>query len=518
MIPADANELLRLPSFLQSTAALPVRPRRSLVGTQGAARLASWDEVREATCRALQDEHATFLAGASPIVEVSQGRGAVEVHYSAGLALPEATRLGHLVTVGAREADPFGRLHLPLLASDLADPTRGVLVVDVGHRAEPLVTALMERWRPGQQPFVFDPLDPAHSLAWNPLLGPGVLHTLDLARALCGAAPSERSEPLRAACHTASTQLVAALTRTLLGDPAGPASFSRVRDVLAAGPAAIAAWAATHDHVGRLRRFVDLLGSGSNAALALASEALAHLEVFEDPRIARATGGAAGPDLGALLLDRGAVVVVQVDEAHRARLRPLVSMFLTDLAIRLVEHDGARPSDAASRPCSLHLDGLGTTSGWIPNLPARLDALRKCAGVIASVDGLGQIATTYGSEADAVVASFRSTIYAAGCDAVDAHHASRCSGTTTVEEERHTRSERIHDMQVLIESTTSTHFVPRPLLVPTEISHPPEHFALGRPFTLFLGGGQRPFQAFFPAARDAGLVVSTGPLSTRRAG
>jgi type IV secretory pathway TraG/TraD family ATPase VirD4 len=193
-------------------------------------------------------------------------------------------------------------------------------------------------------------------------------------------------------------------------------------------------------------------------------------------------------------------------------------MFLTDLTNRVVEHARARPGDPAPRPCSLHLDGLVSTSGWIPDLPARLEALRTCVAVTASVDSLAQIATSYGPEADAVVASFRSTIYAAGCDAVDAQHASRCSGTTTAEEERHTRSERVVDMQVLIESTTSTHFVPRPLLVPTEVSHPPEHFALGRPFTLFLAGGLRPFQAWFPAARDAGLVASTGPLSTRRAG
>ncbi|MEZ5979991.1 MAG: type IV secretory system conjugative DNA transfer family protein [Planctomycetota bacterium] len=498
----DANHLLRTPAFLHSSAAVPLRPRRSHECSHGAARLADRDELLAANEQALQDPHATFLAGASPIVEVPGGRGAVEPLYCAGIALSEEARNAHVLAVGTTGTGKTTRVLLPLIANDIQDESRTVVVTDVKGNLLPFVSELMARHRPGRAPVVINLHDPERSVCWNPLQHRHPRSYRDVVHTLCRSAQLNRGDGDSPFWISTSEQLITAIAQTLAGDPRGVPSFARIREVVSSGPRKFGAWAAAHDHVGRLQAFVEFVASGSHNAQTVLADSLMRLAAFEDERV-RSVTSSNGLDLAQFLVDEPGVLVVEMGEAHVSRLRPIWSVFFAELFNMLLDSAASTASGALRRGVSIHMDEFASAIGWLPDLPIRLNTLRsRRVSISASVQSLAQISNVYGREADSVVAGFRNKLFAPECDPVDAAYASRLSGTTTVEAASTSTVERIVDGEHRVETVRTSQTIGRPLLLPSEITHPPEHFAFGRPFTLFLAD-RMPFQSWLIPAYDS---------------
>lgn len=123
---------------------------------------------------------------------------------------------------------------------------------------------------------------------------------------------------------------------------------------------------------------------------------------------------------------------------------------------------------------------------------------------IAAVQSVAQLAI-YGDSAKSVLAGFQTQVAMPGLDPESAEYFSRKSGTTTIAVPAVFGPDSEEDGGLATLRAWS--FVPRPLLLPSDIASPTPHPLLGAPATLFLGDMKTPpFQAYLTPAYEVGQM------------
>ena len=132
-------------AFLASNEALPRRPRRSLEGLHGAARLADEPLLLPWLTADPCAKHVTRLNGFSPIVEDFDADGGLRPLFLRTLCIPEEERNRHVLIVGQPGTGKTTGFILPWIASDLADPERSLIVFDAKGELAPFVRKAAKR-------------------------------------------------------------------------------------------------------------------------------------------------------------------------------------------------------------------------------------------------------------------------------------------------------------------------------------------------------------------------------------
>ena len=501
------------PAFLSSSSALPERPQQARQCIFGAAHLARPEDLSSFLTPSGKP-HDTCFQAVSAILETPTGRGALEVLWRRQLVLSEEQRNCHLLVVGQPGGGKTTSVILPLIAADVADPERSVVIFDAKGNLYPVVRELVDRHRKGKGLHVLNLTDAKRSVGWNPIRADATDQEIfGIAHQVCSSAevsPSAEDSPFWIGC---STKLLRDILYGLREDPREHACLGRAFELVHLDTAEFAKWVAGHDSTGRLGRFVEFVRSGSHNAATILADIQMRLRVWLDPEVCAVTG-TAELDMDDIV-DKPTVLLVEMDETQVEKLRPLWSLLSHQLFHRLLMRSVEFPSGRLPRPVSLLMDEFASSIGRIPEMQVRLNTFReRRVSITAAVQSLTQLQAVYGLDSAALLGAFASKIFLPRLDWSDARYASEMSGVTTVECESEVREV---DPNTLVGQVTSVHVSPvgRPLLLPDEIAMPPSHFALGSPSTLFLAG-TRPFQAWLPPAWE--LESLAGPLERRAAG
>ncbi len=496
--------------FLHSHDALPPRPRPFAAPVHGAARWADKDDLQELLVADPSDPHVTILDGFAPIVTDPNPLG-VAALYGRRMHLGEE-RLGrHLLAIGQTGTGKTTGLVLPMIAAQLRDRRRSLVVFDVkGELSAPIDEIARRAGRDPTDVLRIDLTDPTRSLGWNPApedLAPDA--AFDLALHMCRSAdarqPGGSSEsPF---WTQTSTDLIAGILCALTADAREQPSLARVREILNLPRTEFLRWFERQGEHPQLERFRAFLQTESHNAHTALTDASNRLLTFMDRALCAVTSQ---DELRfRQLVERPTVLLVVVPEAHVERLRPLFNLLIQQLFAELIRiADQPRHGGRLPRPITLFLDEFASVLGRIPDFEIRLNTLRsRRVTVIAAAQNLGQVRLAYGPSTGPVLAGFSTKVFLPGLELEDAEYASRLSGTATVE------SVVIHEAWSDEASAWRPHVrdrVPlaRPLLLPEEIANPRAHFELGRPMT-WLFPDLPPFQAWLlPAHRSADL----GPI------
>lgn len=492
-------------AFLRDDAAIPRRPRRSRRTTYGDARLARASDLAH-VLRPSGDPHDTHLHHFTPLVESDDDIGLAPL-FLRELTLTEELLSRHLLLVGQTGCGKTQRAILPLIASQLRDPARSMVVFDVkGELYEPIDELARRAGRAPRDVLRLDLTQPDRTVGWNPLgPDPDPSRTFDLAHQVCRATEKRGANDSAFWLQT-STDLVAGILEGLARDAAEIASLARVREVLNLPWGRFKAWVDGHRDAPSLLRFAEFLSTGSHNAHTALADASNRLLVFLDRALSAVTSHHE-LDLD-LLVDRPLVLVVVVPESHIERLRPLFNILVQQVVDTLLRRADRFPQCRLPRPVTLFLDEFASALGRLPDLEVRLNTLRsRRVSLVAAVQGLSQLEHVYGSASGPLLAGFGSKVFFSDLEVADALYASRLSGETTVDE-THVTERWDDEASQFAPASRSRVPIARPLLLPGEIASRQRHFELGELSTWFVSG-LPPFQAWtMPAWR----TEETGPV------
>jgi len=460
----------------------PERPARVEGGTHGSWGLASEPDLAKVV-DAKAEPFQTRVPGVSPLVEVTPDGSELAIRRNRDLTLSAELRCRHILAVGPTGSGKSTSCILPILASDLRDPGRSVVVLDTtGELAKP-VLAMTRRYRGEDARFVYlDPTDPVHSVGWNPLAG--VRDESDALKTASGfiySVPTGMQEsPFWDLC---SVQLLGLLIEglALLSDGDTPPDMRTAMRLLDGGQSGVARFAAQNgldDLRSACERMLDNV-NGNTTMMHL----IGKLNGWRDKDV-QAVTSVDELDLDSLHAEPF-VLVLRIPLDRTRELLPITNAFVARLLNVLLRAARLR-GGALANPVSLILDEFASAIGKLEDLPSRINVLRKAGiSLTAAVQSISQIRSTYGSEASELLAGFNSLWFLPGVTFEDAQFASERSGFISVQE--------------VTEGTggaaLSIRPVMRPLLLPIEVSRPRPHPELGSPSTLLLAD-TRPFQAY----------------------
>lgn len=490
--------------FLYSREALPERPRRPHDCVHGAAHLAKENDLDRFLTRPAFDPHVTWLARASPLVEVTADGAELKPLFFRTLYFAEEVRNRHILVVGQPGSGKTMGIVMPLLYSDLTDTERSLIVFDAKGEMLPFVIQAAAKLRPRARVRVINFGDRRRSSGWNPLANlptdPLELESevYDLAYALCWASeirPDSRDSVFFIGC---AVQLIGGVIQALVLDPGERASLARVREVLGLPRESLKTFVQQHADVPGLAAFLSFLATSSHNAETVLADAQMRLGVWKDKDLCAVT--AHGEIDFDELVDEASILVIEMREADVEKLRPIWNLFCTRLLDHLLKRASSARDARLPRPVSLVLDEFASSLGRLPSFETRVNTLRgPRVSVLAAVQSISQIQHLYGPAMDPVLTGFNTKIFMPGLERIDAEYASQLAGTTTVE--CVTRLEDVDKRSPRGFRTVSRHIgcAPRRLLFPEEISRPKKHFMLEAPATFFLRGTP-PFQAYLTRA------------------
>lgn len=484
----ETRDLWHIPAYL------PDLGRRVHGAALGSARLATRRELEPLLAPPGNGAQGLALERISVIHDAPNQERGCDALYRRTLHLPEELALRHLLGVGGTGCGKSTKLVVPLLMAALADPESSVAVLVAKADLLSAVYAIAARTQKSLRILTFS--DPVRSAAWNPAASIADRgHALRIGHRLCHAIEKPRGQDSPFWIGNSEKAIAGILLAEATTDGGRP-SLPRVREVLELPIKEMLAYCEEHGHVPQLQNFGQYLRGGSHNAETILADAQMRMNSYLDEGLCAVT------DVSELqfdeLVDEPSVFVVEMDETRLPEHRPTWNLFLSSLLDRLVYRADRMPRGRLARPTWVFIDEFASSVGRIPNFEVRLNTLRsRRVGVVAAVQSLGQLATTYGTAADAVLAGFSTKVFFPGLEHGDKEYASVLGGTSTVAMTMRHR----HAGPFGVQETTETHAVPRRLLWPDDIGTPPDHPLLGQPTTWFLPG-KRPFMAWMTSCYE----------------
>lgn len=431
----------------------------------------------------MNDQHPpTLLPGFIPLVETTPDGTGIAPVFGKALCIPAAERRRHLLVVGANGSGKSTRVLLPTLFADIRDKARSLVVIDAQLALTQPVVEFARRTRgPRARVRYFNPLDPDHSICWNPIAGiRDRAAALDLASSIAAGVPTGAQETQY--FRIQATNHIANLIRAT--NILGCGTLGEVRRIVEGGPQRISE-IGQKAGLPELASFGNEAGGNSNHQTTIA-EMLNLLAAWYDDRIARVT---AASELDFDELERHpTILIIALPEEAVARLRPLTNCLLHRL-FEWIMRRGQERGGALRRLIALHIDEFASAVGAIRDFPLRANTLRKRGLMItAAVQTLAQLQEIYPDSSRSLLAAFNHQIFIPRLAAEDAQYVSTLSGLTTVAE----------TVTGPHGETQSSQPITRPVLLPTEVDRPPRHPKYG-PRMTFLLADTPPFQGYLPA-------------------
>ncbi len=415
------------------------------------------------------------------VTELTRGRSLARHHVLKGqsLLLRESLVDRHLLAVGPPGAGKTSQWIVPVLAALLGQKDRSVVLFDPKGDLFPLVRALAARaGRPPRSILRLNLTEPATSIGWSPLRRDCTRHgALGIASRLV-LASEQRGSADSPFWRNISIELIADIALALCRDAAEVPTLPRVLEVLNLPRGVLLKWLQEHG----ILKFAAFLESGShNAETCLADAGMRMLSLIDEQLCAVLSHDELDLDR---LTARPTVLVVEMDETRIEQLRPIFALLVQQILDRAIAAAGRQPDARLRFPLSVVIDEFASAIGQIPRLPTRINTLRsRRISVVAAVQGLGQIRSVYGGDADALLTGFSSKLFFPNLEVDDAEYASRQCGTMTVE------------LPAPGGGGGPGMLAPRRLYLPDEIARPPQHPVLGFPVLLLLAD-HIPFQAY----------------------
>lgn len=461
---------------------LPVRPPRAEGGVLGSSHwatcedLATWLHPHSGEARP-----PTAWSGVTPIVEDAQCR--LRPLLRQVLYLPDEVRRRHVFIVGKNGSGKTTRALLSLLANDLRERDKSVVVIDAQMELTPHVLRMVRKYRgPDARIVYFDPTNPGRSVAWNPLhkvRTPSQVR--ELMEALVDASPqSPNDSPF---FRGEAARMLRYVTECLLKIRPGALNFGTEMD-LTESVTTILRLAEEAKHA-PLAEFANAVISGNHNSQSTLNEMQRLLACWADENVAACTQTS---EFGFEELEvQPTVLIFATPEEKVAAMAPLRALFILDFFRFVMQR--RRSADKPLRTIPLFVDEFASAVGRLPELDIRINTLRKNGlALVAAVQHLSQVYDVYGLKGKSVLAGFNTHILIPQLEPDDAEWAIKQSGTMTTE------------------VAVSRFDPPAPYAVPVfrqeDVQGVP-HPALGPRMSVFLPGAP-PFQMYARASYESG--------------
>lgn len=471
------REAMEQPEFFLSASAVPTRPRLAPRPAYGAASLATARDLRSLLTD--PEEPGIELPHVAPLVETGDG---LRLLPKERLHLDRELCCCNLLAVGQIGSGKTQNLILPAVFGALrARPEATQVVVDTKGDLFDTIGAYIDRHDIDVDLRCLNFTDPTRSEGYNPHDQLNDPEPYNATRTLLDKGDNDEHSSAAHFFFGWALKIVCAAQRCNYLEY-GWSSPSLVRQQVEQPTRTFLAFLkrqADHGEVWSVIEFLRESHVNSDTAMA---EARQLMEPWGDPKLAAVSG------LSELrlheLLQWPTVLVVEVDQGELHRSGRMVCTFFSQLQ-RFIAHEVHRhPGNRLPRPLFLILDEFASL-GRIPNLPQFLNTNRsRNVSVVAAVQTLNQIHSTYGRNGADVLAAFSSKVFFSPVDPGDAEYASSLSGTMTVGRSSHPLRQ-----------------APRRLLLPEEICRPPQHPLLGRAASMFVAD-RPPFYCYMRAAYD----------------
>lgn len=448
-------------------------PSRPETDPASPGRLMSWDELRA---------YDGALGGATLIGSTflsSMPGGSLEPHPMA-LRIPDAIRERHLLVVGKSGAGKTGKLLLPMVAADLADPQKTVVVLDAKGDMTATVVELARRTRGEKAKILYLSFtEPDRSIGWNPIWKRDVKTLNEIAG--CLAPPMPKNSTESPFWRIQGTRVVHALITFLQKKPEF-CNLKYVRDLLSL------------DEYGTAKEF-DRLGMPDSSAVSailkdnitaqsIRYESQIFVEPFGDADVGAVTST---HELDFNVLAEPSVLILRFPEAS-VRLKELHGLFIRQLFAWIIATADSAPSHRLKNTISIYLDEFASAVGQIHDISRALNTFRsRNCWFTAAVQHLGQLEEVYGSSASVITESFGSIIAAPPVSGADSRFLAARTGEMKWTEYLASPE---GDGKIVGHRTGV-----REVLTPIEIAMPPRHPQLG-PLVTFLLADCKPLVGY----------------------
>lgn len=483
---------------------LPERPHR--INPHDSARLAKIDDLKPLITRPVAWAGQASLPFAKLIVEAKPDGSKLALFETEGIFFDQEARSRHILTVGPTGSGKTTRLILPLLKSDLANPDKGVVVIDgKGGDLVPYVVAMMERYRPGQQLKVLDFTHPERSICWNPAARSNTASDFhSLAHDFCQATTTNSRAQDSEFWIRNSVDILSGLLGTLRLRQNEECSLRRVYQLLQLPLSQLKNFVQTGPYVESVMASIHFVETGSHNAYTCLADLRSRLGLMIDERIATVTGK------DQLNLDEfvqsPSVLVLRLSEEQVRKLRPLTNLFVGQLMSSFMRLASEQKGGALPHRFSWYIEELASAVGRVPDLENFVNTVRsRGLEVVGSVQSITQIDSEYGMAALPLLAGFGTKIFTPGLTLDDTRYASSLAGTSDVAVNIRFKSGGSSGVALVgggsdeSERSASSGYIrtrcPRDVLTTSELRLPMRDSRGAGAFTLFCGEAP-PFQAF----------------------
>jgi hypothetical protein len=404
--------------------------------------------------------NATILPFASVIARTPQGDER-RVIYNCTIVLPDRVRNSHVCVWGMTGAGKTTKVMQNLIASDVADLQRTVIVGDLKCEQYPFLKALCDKY--GRNLTVVNLADPTRSSAFNPLQDADERQAHSVISAFAELTTNPRSHDSEFWKHMKVSFSFAAWQ-------AGLRSFPAFADLYQSPREEIVQFLKERAHLGSCRSMAAFIGGNSQNSDTALAELCGALNVFYSPNV-RAVMSSNELDMGSLF-DEASVVLIECPEPELPTLRPAYNILISCLLDAAVAYADRHAAQQPGRPIAFHLDDL-PSFGRLSNLADRLNTLRsRRISINAGIQSRAALQSAYGPDADLVLAGFMNKIVLPGLDQTDAEFFSRSTGECQV---------------ALSAPSRESHVTTRRVLSSSDINRPAwQHYLYGRPATFLL--------------------------------
>lgn len=420
-----------------------------------------------------------------------------------GLAVPLGKDSPNLLVVGRAGAGKTQKIIFPAACHAIREGWSMVYINIKGKSQTHLVRKLAEAYKRDREITLLAPLKPERTMAWTALEGcEDLAKAGEVAAVLVGnAAATSRFGEGAWAYNQAEEWLCHAIAAVCRDNPKEQRTLWEVRKVILTGE--FASFADEHTDfpvLAKFARYVNSANKNADTITATISEATSFIDEIA-PFLSK-------PELNLdKFVDRGGILVVEIDEYSIKKLRPVIALFLSRLLATIQRKACDSPNGQLPHKTVILIDELAA-SGPIYGLDVSLHTCRERRyAFIAGVQSIAQIPAIYDKDAEVILSGFQSQIaLSGGLDVGSAEYFSRRSGITTIAipsaiDEPDTQN---HNAMVAHGWTLGV----RALLLPGDIHSAKQHPLFGAPATVFLGDGRvPPFQAYLTPAHEVGQIA-----------
>jgi type IV secretory pathway TraG/TraD family ATPase VirD4 len=467
-------------------------------GPLGNSRLANRREIANLTREADNDlENYVRLFQAYAIAHEGDRSSIVDVH---GLPIPLGNKSPNLLFFGRSGS---GKTQKGTLAAGFHAIRQGWSIVYVnikGMKQTRILKKFAERFGRLDEVVVLSPSHPERSVGCTLMEGGEKLISCKEVAAACvsSAARNSRNGEGAWAYNQTEEWIQHSIHAVCLSLPPEERNLLAVRDVVLSG--AYEEFSRAHPTNKVLKRFADSWRSGNQNTNTISSTIAESTAFIDDTPEFLSTD----EFRFSRFADEGGILILEIDQADIANLRPLVTIILSRLQSSLQRKACESVSGKIPHKTVVIIDEL-MASGAIPGLAECLHTCREQNfSFVAGAQAIGQIAQIYGVHAEGVLDGFQSQIaLGEGLDMPTAAHFSRRSGEATV---AIPSFQEIATDEDVAQSGRNWQLISRPPLLPSDIYNASAHPQFGMPATVLLGDGTPMFQAYLTPAYEEGCV------------